>query len=228
VVIPDQGWVITLDGPASSGKTTTARGVAERLGFVYLDTGALYRAVTVLALRAGLDAQDGAALGRFLASVRLRVKRDAAGQRVLDGEKDITAYLRSAEVDRQVSAVSAQSSVRTAMLGLQRAQRRRPGLVAEGRDLGTVVFPEAHLKIYLVADLDVRAERRALERQTRGEVYDVAAEAVALAARDQFDTNREAAPLAKPADAIVVDTSRLSIEGQIDRVVQLFRERCET
>jgi cytidylate kinase len=227
VVIPDQGWVITLDGPASSGKTTTARGVAERLGFVYLDTGALYRAVTVLTLREGLGAEDREALMRLLASAELRVERSREGQRVLVGEEDVTAHLRSVEVDARVSAVSAQPAVREAMLGLQRDQRTRPGLVAEGRDLGTVVFPEAHLKIYLVADLDVRAERRAQERRTRGEVYDVAAEAVVLAARDTFDAGRAAAPLARPQDAVEVDTSRLSIDGQIDRVVELFRERCE-
>lgn len=219
---PAEGWVITLDGPAGSGKSTTARGVARALDFVYLDTGALYRAITVLALRTN-STENGDALAELASGSNLEVRRQGETQQVLCRGEDLTPLLRSTNVEAHVSAISARPEVRQAMLGLQRAQRRPPGLVAEGRDLGTVVFPEAHLKVYLVADLDVRAQRRALEREGRGEATSVAREQEALAARDRFDSTRKVAPLVEPAGSFVVDTSRLSVAGQIQRVLELFR-----
>lgn len=219
----ENGWVITLDGPAGSGKSTTALKVAEVLNFVYLDTGALYRAITVLSMREDIALEDHEKLGDLARRSNLRVRRNGSLQDVLSGDEDITSLLRSTEVDLRVSTVSAVPEVRDAMLSLQRDQRMLPGLVAEGRDLGTVVFPDAHLKIFLVADLEVRAERRALERKKRGGVYDPAAEQVGLAARDKFDSNRPVAPLCKPEGAMVVDTTNVSIPEQVEQVVKLFR-----
>ncbi len=219
----ENGWVITLDGPAGSGKSTTALGVAKVLNFVYLDTGALYRAIAVLSMRENIAPEDTERLGDLALRSDLRVRRNGSLQIVLIGEEDITSLLRSPEVDLRVSAVSAVPEVRKAMLGLQRDQRRPPGLVAEGRDLGTVVFPDAHLKIFLVADLEVRAQRRALERKNRGELFDPAAEQVGLAARDKLDSSRSVAPLCKPEGAKVVDTTAVTISDQVEQVVELFR-----
>lgn len=219
----ENGWVITLDGPAGSGKSTTALEVAKVLNFVYLDTGALYRAIAVLSMRENIAPEDTERLGDLALRSDLRVRRNGSLQIVLIGEEDITSLLRSPEVDLRVSAVSAVPEVRKAMLGLQRDQRRPPGLVAEGRDLGTVVFPDAHLKIFLVADLEVRAQRRALERKNRGELFDPAAEQVGLAARDKLDSSRSVAPLCKPEGAKVVDTTAVTISDQVEQVVELFR-----
>jgi len=224
VAIPGDGWVITLDGPAGSGKSTTARLTAAALGFVYLDTGALYRALTVLALEAGVMPADHEALGSLAISSELNVRAGEDGQRMWAGDRDVTDRLRTPEVDRHVSAVSAVPEVREAMLSVQRGQRRAPGLVAEGRDLGSVVFPDAHLKIYLIADLDVRAERRARERRASGHVTDPATEKQALQTRDETDSTREVAPLRQPDGAVVVDTTSQTIEGQVARVVSLFSE----
>jgi cytidylate kinase len=221
---PENGWVITLDGPAGSGKSTTARLVADSLNFVYLDTGALYRAVTVLALSHGVAPDDAASLEALVAASGVQVEREDGLQRIRSGSKDLTLLLRSAEVERHVSAISAVPEVRQAMLHVQRAQQKPPGLVAEGRDLGTVVFPDAHLKIYMIADLEVRAQRRAKERQASGQLATVEAERESLARRDRLDSGRQVAPLRQPEGAHVVDTSRLSIQEQAKRVVDLFRE----
>lgn len=224
MLAPEQGWVITLDGPAGSGKSTTARGVARSLDFVYLDTGALYRAVTYLALRAGVPTDQGAELRGLMVASPPEVRRVGGDQRVFSNGEDLTLRLRSMEVEQAVSAVSAAPEVRSAMLKVQRAQRQRPGLVAEGRDLGSVVFPDAHLKVFLVADIEVRAERRALERSRKGETTSVERERIALAERDRLDSGRAVAPLVRPEGAHLLDTSQLTIEGQTQAVVDLFRE----
>jgi cytidylate kinase len=192
------------------------------LEFVYLDTGALYRAVTVLALTHGVAPDDHSAMEDLVASSAVQVRRQEDGQHVFSQDTDLTPRLRSAEVDRHVSAISAIPGVRRGMLDLQRAQRQCPGLVAEGRDLGTVVFPEAHLKIFLVADLEVRAQRRAIQRQAQGELASVEAEREALQKRDIFDSTREVAPLREPEGSQVVDTTEVTIEQQVERVVELF------
>jgi cytidylate kinase len=223
VTIPDQGWVITLDGPAGSGKSTTARAVAEVLAFLYLDTGALYRAVTVLALRHGVSPDDADSLLALVTTAELRVERDGGGQQIWSKRTNMTDLLRSAEVDRHVSAISAVPEVRQSMLQVQRAQRRSPGLVAEGRDLGTVVFPDADLKIYMVADLDVRALRRAKERRAAGVLSSVESERQALSRRDELDSARPVAPLRRPEGSHLVDTSGLTVAEQTARVVELFR-----
>lgn len=219
---PENGWVITLDGPAGSGKSTTAQRVADELEFVYLDTGALYRAVTVLALTNGVAPDDHAAMEDLVVTSAVQVRRLDGGQHVFAADTDLTPRLRSAEVDRHVSAISAVPGVRRAMLDVQRAQRHKPGLVAEGRDLGTVIFPEAHLKIYLIADLEVRARRRALQRQAQGELASVEAEREALQKRDTYDSTREVAPLKQPDGSQVVDTTQVTIEQQVERVIELF------
>ena len=197
----EEGKVITIDGPAGSGKSTTAKLVARELDFLYLDTGALYRAIAVLALDKGIPLEDGSSLAALARAADLNVRLSDGNQRVSSGSVDLTPRIRAAEIDAAVSPVSAVPEVRAAMLSLQRAQRRPPGLVAEGRDLGTVVFPDADLKIFMVADLPVRAHRRVIERNAMGESADEQAEMQALARRDQLDSSRPVAPLSRPRDA---------------------------
>lgn len=204
--------VIAIDGPAGSGKSTVARAVAARLGLPYLDTGAMYRAVTLAALRAGLDPGDAEPVGRLAEEIVLDV---ADGQVRIDGD-DATAAIRSVEVTRAVSVVSANSRVRTEMRRRQREWAEvRGGGVMEGRDIGTVVFPDASAKVYLTASAQERARRR------HGEVEAQTLESIAadIARRDALDSGRADSPLVAAGDAVVIDTTGLSIDEVVDRVV---------
>lgn len=209
--------VIAIDGPAGSGKSTVARALAGRLGLGYLDTGAMYRSVAFAALRHGLDPADPDPVGRLASEVRLDLHAD--GTVMVDGF-DATVEIRGPEVTRAVSTVAANPAVRAE---LRERQRRwvelAGGGVLEGRDIGTVVFPDADLKVYLDARPEVRAKRRA------GEVTDLSYETVAadLARRDAFDQGREADPLATAGDATVVDTSDMSIDQVVEHLVGLVR-----
>lgn len=201
--------VIAIDGPAGSGKSTIARRLASRLGLEYLDTGAMYRAVTFAALRRGLDPGDRADVARIVGDIELAVGPDGV---VVDGV-DATIEIRGPEVTRAVSLVAANPDVRTEMVRRQREWAgERGGGVLEGRDIGTVVFPDAALKVYLTARPEVRAERRSKE------VAELSYETVAadLARRDALDQGREASPLAEAADALVVDTSDLGIDEVVE------------
>jgi len=217
--------VVALDGPAGTGKSSVARAVAERLGLGYLDTGAMYRAVTWAARRDGLvDAAGtvvvtGAELGRL--AERLDLVLDADSGRVTVDGSDVTAAIRGPEVTAAVSAVSAVPEVRAVLRPRQRALVENDGGgVVEGRDMGTVVFPDATLKVYLTARPEVRAARRAAET---GE--DVAAVAADIARRDRADSSRADSPLSQAADALVVDTSDLSMEQVVERVAGQARAR---
>jgi cytidylate kinase len=201
--------VIAIDGPAGSGKSTVARALAERLDLEYLDTGAMYRSVTFAALRRGVDPAEADAVSRIAERAEISVGPD--GVRV-DGV-DATIEIRGPEVSRAVSIVAANPAVRTEMVRRQREWvAKRGGGVLEGRDIGTVVFPDAELKVYLTADPEVRAQRRSQE------VTDLDYETVAadLARRDALDQGRETSPLAEAADAFVVDTTGLSVEEILD------------
>jgi len=217
--------IIAIDGPAGSGKSTTARLVAERLHYRHIDTGAMYRAVALAALRTGADPEDGDACGRLAETVRIEFG-DAAdgGQTVtLDGD-DVTRDIRTPEVTLAVSPVSAHPSVRQAMVRQQRALAEQGGAVLEGRDIGTVVLPSAEVKVYLVASTRVRAERRLKDLREQGlepSVEDVEADIVR---RDDYDSSREASPLRRAVGSVQIDTSDLTIEGQVDRIVEVTLE----
>lgn len=201
--------VIAIDGPAGSGKSTVARALAERLGLEYLDTGAMYRAVTFAALRRGIDPADADLVARIVDDLQLSVDLDGV---TVDGV-DATIEIRGPEVSRAVSVVAANPAVRAEMVRRQRAwAATRGGGVLEGRDIGTVVFPDAILKVYLTADPEVRAERRSKE------VADLDYETVAadMARRDALDSAREASPLAQATDAVHLDTTGLTVEEIVD------------
>ncbi len=215
--------VVAIDGPAGSGKSTTARRVAERLGLRYLDTGALYRAVTLAALRAGTSTDDAAAVGNLARELDVRVEPE----HVWLGSEDISDAIRAPEVTVEVSRVSALPEVRAAMLERQRAIARRMGTVMDGRDIGTVVLPHADLKIFLTADVQTRARRRQAEEAERGRPRELEAIAREIAARDHADSTRETAPLRRADDAIEVDTSAMSVDEQVDAIVALALRHVE-
>jgi cytidylate kinase len=219
------GKVVVLDGPAGSGKSTTAIELARRLGFIYLDTGAMYRALTWKCLKLGKTAatlRDGLAEILSNTAIKINPLPDGGLQIILDGE-DVTAQIRSNEVDGFVSEVAAVDEIREFMQELQRQFAHDYDIVAEGRDLGTYVFPQADVKIFLVADLDIRAKRRMLQKDA-----DEAALAKFkenLAKRDKIDSGRKHSPLKKADDAIEVDTTELTFEGQVEKILEICRQK---
>ena len=208
--------VIASDGPAGAGKSTVARGVAEALGFTYLDSGAMYRCVALAALRSGADPDDAPRVGELARSLRIVL---AGGRVELDGE-DVTEEIRSPEATAAASRVSVHPEVREAMVAQQRAMIESGRYVAEGRDIGTVVSPDAPLKVFLTASESERARRRAAE--TGEDETDVLA---AIRGRDVRDTEREHGALRAAEDAVELDTTGLEANEVVDRVVALARER---
>lgn len=210
--------VIAVDGPGGSGKTSVSRAVAMRLGLPHLDTGAYYRAATVAVLRAGVDLSDIHAVARCVAKTQLEYDH---GRMTMNGQ-DVTLEIRSDEVTGAVSEVSAIPVVREQMVSLQRTWVREHGdqAVVEGRDIGTVVFPDAPLKVYLTAHPEVRAERRALEHPTSNDPSEIETD---LRRRDTFDSSRSVSPLQQADDAVVIDTTDLSMDEVIDRAAELAR-----
>jgi len=217
----DAAPVITVDGPTASGKGTVAARVAAALGYHYLDSGALYRLVALCALTAGVAESDAAGLAVLAGRMQPRF----SGNRVeLDG-RDVTEAIRTEEVSRVASRVAVHAPVRAALLDLQLGFRRPPGLVADGRDMGTVVFPSARLKIFLTASLEARAERRykqLIEKGLAANMRDLLAD---LRARDERDSNRAAAPLKPAEDAYRLDSSTLSIDAVVDKILAWYRDR---
>lgn len=214
--------IIALDGPAGSGKSTTARRVAQALGYVYIDTGAMYRAITLAALREERSITNSDLLP-VVQEYRLELVLTPEGQRTILGRDDVTQEIRSAEVTKMVSAVSALPSVREAMSKRQREMGKHGGVVMDGRDIGTVVFPEAELKIFLVASLEERAKRRLAELHDTTLSLEEMCEQIQE--RDKQDTERLVSPLRKAPDAVEIDTSALSIEAQTERILALAQER---
>ncbi len=218
--------VITIDGPAGSGKSTTAMEVARRLGYRHLDSGALYRAITFALLERGVPEDRWPRLAAAeLDALEVRVDPDSPILDICMGSRRLRDELRSPKVTAHVSLVASLGCVREWLLDAQREAGSRGGLVAEGRDMGTVVFPDAEVKVYLVADLRERARRRLLQEGAGAtEEKAVSAQAERLDRRDRFDSGREIAPLRKPPDAIVVDTTNLTFDQQVERIVSLVRD----
>jgi cytidylate kinase len=214
--------IIALDGPAGSGKSTTARRVAGELGYVYIDTGAMYRAITLAALREERSLTNTDLLP-LLEDYHLELVITPDGQRTILGREDVTQEIRSPEVTKFVSTVSALPAVREALSNRQRDMGKNGGVVMDGRDIGTVVFPEAELKIFLMASLEERAKRRLAELgETTLSLQEMCRQ---IDERDKQDAGRLVSPLRRAHDAIEIDTSHLSIEEQTSRILALARER---
>ena len=212
---------IAIDGPVASGKTAVGRLAAGRLGFRFLDTGAMYRAVTWVAIRREIGLEDAEALTRLAGTIEIRLVPSEAGDRlVVDGE-DVTDHLRDQDVERAVSQVSAVSGVRTAMVSQQRAVARQGPIVMVGRDIGTVVLPDADVKVFLEASVDVRAKRRYDELRSQGkspEYQDVVDD---LASRDKIDSERADSPLMPASDAVRLDTDDLTVDEVVERILTM-------
>ena len=217
--------IVAIDGPAASGKSTTAKMVAKKLKMTYLDTGAMYRAVTLALLRSNTDLDDYDSVCQVVDELELDIY-DQGDKTVvrLDGE-DVSQAIRSMPVTENVRAVSAVKYVREAMVEIQRNIGKKTNCVVEGRDIGTVVFPDAEFKIFMVADVKMRAERRLKELHEMGENRSLQEVMTDLKRRDEKDSTRSHSPLQKADEAIEIDTSMLSIDQQVEKIINLVREK---
>lgn len=215
--------IIAIDGPAASGKSTTARAIADHLGYIYLDTGAMYRTLALAALRYAEEGWDEP-VAQVLKETEVDVAYAGDGEMriFLDGE-DVSEAIRQPEVGTMASRISARADIRNKMVALQReiGHAAEPGVVVDGRDIGTVVFPEAPVKVFLTADLEERARRRQQELQQKGQDASLPAVRREVEARDRADRERSVAPLRQADDAVVVDTTHLSVEEQVQAIVDL-------
>ncbi len=212
---------IAIDGPAGSGKSSTARQLARKLNFTYLDTGAMYRCVTLAALDKGADLSDENRIGEIASKVEIEILPGENEDRIrLDG-RDVTWKIREPKVDAGVSLVSSYKKVRQEMVRLQREFAHQKDIVAEGRDMGTVVFPHADLKIFLVADLETRSIRRCRQLEAAGIETTIEEQSASLSSRDLFDSGRDNSPLMKAHGAVEIDTTDMSLNGQVEKVYEL-------
>jgi cytidylate kinase len=216
---------IAIDGPAAAGKSTVAKLVAGRLSYVYIDTGAMYRALTRKVLDSGVSLEDGTAIREVLEDTEIELIPDGEMQRVLLDGKDVTDCIRSQEISNRVSFVAQHKEVREEMVNRQRLLAANGGVVMDGRDIGTHVLPDAEVKIFLSASVEVRAQRRHRENLEKGLSSDFEQIKADIALRDQRDSERETAPLVKARDAVEVDTSHLSIAEVADTIMGIIKER---
>ncbi|MBE3568592.1 MAG: (d)CMP kinase [Bacillales bacterium] len=216
---------IAIDGPAAAGKSTVAKLVARKLSYLYIDTGAMYRALTYKALRLRADLEDEQELAKILNNTNIKLVQKNGEQRVLLDGMDVTDEIRSHEVTKHVSTVSKHPLVRKEMVERQRELARKGGIVMDGRDIGTHVLPNAEVKIFLVATVEERAKRRLRENLAKGFESDLVQLMKEIALRDKMDSEREASPLKKADDAIELDTTSLSIEKVVDHIMELVKER---
>ncbi|HFD79141.1 MAG TPA: (d)CMP kinase [Gammaproteobacteria bacterium] len=217
--------VIAIDGPSGSGKGTIARMMASELGFHFLDSGALYRILALAAQRRGIALDDEQALAAVSGELDIRFPADSASEQVLLDGEDVSRDIRSEEAGAGASRVAALPGVRQALLERQRAFRQPPGLVADGRDMGTVVFPDAGVKIFLTASSEERARRRYNQLKEKGLPADYDEILADIRARDERDSSRSVAPLKPARDAVVVDTTELDIEATAQRVREIIKNR---
>lgn len=217
---------VAIDGPAGAGKSSVAKAVGKQLGLLYVDTGALYRTVGLAALRKGVDPSSKAEVEALLKEISVEMDfSETSGQVVLLNGEDVTGLIRTPEVSMTASDISALPIVREYLLGLQRNIAKTKNVIMDGRDIGTVVFPDAQVKIFLTASPESRAERRYKELVEKGEkttVKDVLRDVIK---RDYNDTNRKAAPLRPAEDSVLVDTTNLDFDGSVEAVAKIIRER---
>ncbi|MFA6861027.1 MAG: (d)CMP kinase [Bacilli bacterium] len=215
-------YSIAIDGPAASGKSTAAKGVARKLGFLYIDTGAMYRAVTLMMINKGLDCKSLEAATSILDEIHIH--EDRRGHVFLN-DVDVTKRVREMDVSSQVSYACAHKPVREKLVKIQQAMAINDSVVMDGRDIGTVVLPKADLKIYQVASVEARAARRYKENQRKNIASSLEEIKNDIIKRDYIDSNRANSPLCQASDAILLDTSNLTIEEEIDKIISLFEEK---
>jgi cytidylate kinase len=216
---------IAIDGPAASGKSTTAREVAQRLGYIYIDTGAMYRAVTLKALENQVNVHDINKVAELAEKVKIEFGKNNQKTIIyLDG-KDVSDDIRAPRIDQQISPVAANPEVRKVMVKKQQEMGKHGGVILDGRDIGTVVFPKAELKIYMLASVEERALRRKREMEQKGLEIDLDKIENDIRYRDRQDMGRSHGPLKKAEDALEIDTTRLTIEQQVDLILKLAKEK---
>lgn len=219
--------IVAIDGPAASGKSSTARRLARSLGYVYIDSGAMYRACALAAIRAQLDIHNTTEILHMLSLTDIRLEQSEAGNKVILNGEDVSEAIRSEEISRLASDISAIPIVRDRMVELQRQMGLEGGVVMDGRDIGTVVFPQAEVKFFMIADVCERAKRRFKELQDKGIEADIEIVLSELRTRDENDTNRKVAPLKPAPDSILIDTSHLSLDEQVAILRQHIKQRLE-
>lgn len=220
-MMTNKNIVITIDGPAGAGKSTVAKKIASKLGIIYLDTGAMYRAVTYKLLETNTDFENPSKLDELLKTINLTYKEGAL---CLDGKK-VGDEIRTPIINQHVSKVSSNAAVRDAMTNLQREIGKKQSCIMDGRDIGTVVFPNAEVKIFLVADVEKRAQRRYLENQQHGIISSLEEIKESIVLRDKLDSEREIAPLLKAVDAIEIDTSDIGIDDVVSKIINIYMEK---
>ena len=215
---------IAIDGPAGAGKSTIARAAARSLGFLYVDTGAMYRAIALHLLRNHVEAEDTDKIEELLADMTIRIIYSGGEQQIILNGENVTGQLRKEEVGNMASKSAANPKVREKLLQLQRDIARDSDVIMDGRDIGTFVLPKADVKVYLTASVEERANRRYLELKEKGQDADIKKIEEDIRTRDFQDMNRSIAPLKQAEDAVVIDSSRLSIPEVMDRIVDAFQE----
>ena len=221
------GFAIAIDGPAGAGKSTIARGAAKELGFIYVDTGAMYRTIALGLLRMGVDCSDEAALAKALDQITVNIGYSGGEQQMMLGEENVTGLIRTEEVSRMASISSAVPMVREKLLQMQRDLAAAHNVIMDGRDIGTRILPDAPLKIYLTASIEARAQRRFKEMTEKGTACTIEEIRADIEERDLRDMNREIAPLRQAEDAVLVDSSDMTIAEVTSRITGLARERMQ-
>lgn len=221
----ERGFTVTIDGPAASGKSTTARLVAKKLGWLYLDTGAMYRAVAVKVLQEKIPVNNTKKIGLLAEKVKIELVPYDAGTKVFLDGKEVTADIRHPEVDQAVGPVCEVQRVREVMVSLQREIGKKRCIVVEGRDMGTVVFPNAAVKFFMVASVEERAQRRQKDLKKQGINISLAQLKREIEKRDQRDSTRKNSPLLRAEDAILIDTTKMDVEDQVDFIMDRIRQK---